>query len=463
MRILSLDCELGFPEEDSNEFRSDVSLFDYDLVVWDAQNTRDTYETYAQFEGYPSLSPADSAAIRRDCVRRRREFVEFLELGRTVVIFSPGDVRVFADTGERSYSGTGKNRQTTRIVDGFDLWEAAAPMPVALEVGSGASIAAAGNEAAALLSATRSSWSYRATLTDLAEGLSPLFYVLGTKKVVGALARNSGDGLLVILPDYVPDEKDVETHNAALLEWISDLTGSPDARQPGWAANFLFGTEVSRIGRRQAAEAEAARIEQELELLRVEQAADDQWKLLVTGTGTALERQVEKALSVLGFEVERHDVGRSDLRGSWKDARVVVEVKGVAKSAAEKHAAQLEKWVSAELAEARQAKGILVVNSWRETPLDARTEPTFPDQMVPYSVQRDHCLVTGLQLLSMVRACLAQPDRIDAVAEALVATSGRVSGWDDPADVFEIAEVAAKEDSAPRTRKPAKGAAEPRS
>ncbi len=417
------------------------------MVIWDPQNSLVTYDDESEYKGYPALSASDSAAIRRDIARRQREFTEFLELGRTVVVFAPGDVKVFADTGKREYSGTGKNRETTRIVEPVDLWDAI-PLKLTLELGSGASITAADETASGLLRSTRGSWSYRSVIRDLPDELRPIFYVRGTKKVVGALARTATDGLLVVLPDYVPDEASAGSHTEALLAWIGSLTGSPDARQPAWASNFLFASEVGRLTKRQEVEAEAARIERDLESLRAEQAADDQWKLLVTGSGAALERQVEKALAILGFDVSREDVGRSDLRGTWKTTPVVVEVKGVTKSASEKNAAQLEKWVSAEVADGQNAKGILVVNTWRDTPLDERKEPDFPDQMLPYSVSRDHCLVTGLQLLGMVREALEDPTRVDGLASTLVGTSGVVEGWGDPADIFEMADVAARETGA---------------
>jgi len=50
----------------------------------------------------------------------------------------------------------------------------------------------------------------------------------------------------------------------------------------------------------------------------------------------------------------------------WREQIVIVEVKGQNKSAAEKNAAQLEKWLSTYFAENGVApKGMLLVNTFR--------------------------------------------------------------------------------------------------
>ncbi len=109
-----------------------------------------------------------------------------------------------------------------------------------------------------------------------------------------------------------------------------------------------------------------------------------------------------------------------------------MEVKGVGKSAAEKHAAQLEKWVASEMEESGEApKGILVVNTWRETALDERPAEDFPDQMLKYSKSRGHCLVSGLQLFVIREEVEANPNRAEFWRKKIMKTSGVLAGATD--------------------------------
>ena len=103
----------------------------------------------------------------------------------------------------------------------------------------------------------------------------------------------------------------------------------------------------------------------------------------------------------------------------------VVEVKGKKGSAAESDAAQLEKWVAGSKEEkGKDAKGILFVNAYSETPLADRTEPVFPQQMLKYSTQREHCLMSTLQLLGLLLEARAHPDRRVDLVSSLFSTVG---------------------------------------
>lgn len=441
MRILTMDCELGLKDEETGSFRSDVSMFDFDVVIWDPAQTIEEYLGMGEYLGLRQIYSADSAALLRDMLRRYEEFEEFLRLGRTLVVFMPGDIDVYADTGKREFSGTGRNRSTTHLVKRVNLLDAL-PMSFERSSGTGTSLEAAGALTADLYRKTKDAWVYKSVIDSSAPAMEPLFYLRGTKKVVGGLVRQTTDrGMLVMLPDFVAEETKWSEYSTALLEWILSLSGDADAELPPWAASLLFDTEIARTDALEALDKQLADVLRQVEQLRASQAQDEQWKLLLAGSGAALERQVQRAFELFGFAVEGHDIGRSDLRATYGDKRVVVEVKGLNKSAAEKNAAQLEKWVSGEVEEGRAAKGILVVTGWRNTPLFDRSESVFPAQMVTYSERRDHCLVSGTQLLVMVRACIEDPSRADECARTLLETTGVVQGWGDYESIITRQEI----------------------
>ena len=125
-------------------------------------------------------------------------------------------------------------------------------------------------------------------------------------------------------------------------------------------------------------------------------------KILLTASGTMLEEVVKETLQEIGFSLHEAEIGRSDIIASYKGIGVVAEIKGVSKSAAEKHAAQLEKWVAQFMEEKEHSpKALLIVNGYCDTPLSERTEEVFPDQMLPYCKARGHALITTTQLLCL--------------------------------------------------------------
>ena len=92
--------------------------------------------------------------------------------------------------------------------------------------------------------------------------------------------------------------------------------------------------------------------------------------------------------SVVPLDVNNNleaEKGRSDKIAKYGEVAIVAEIKGVTKSAAEKHAAQLEKWVAQYFEENEVSpKGMLIVNGFCDMPLNERLEDVFPQQMLKY-------------------------------------------------------------------------------
>jgi hypothetical protein len=155
-------------------------------------------------------------------------------------------------------------------------------------------------------------------------------------------------------------------------------------------------------------------------------------KLLFTVTGTVLEVQVQQLLEKLGFEILESEPGRVDLIVKYGDQPAVLEIKGVGGSSAEKYAAQLEKWVSTYNVDNEvKPKGILVMNAFKDEELLNRNQDVFPHQMLAFSVQREHCLITTLQLLGLYFEILRSPEKKDELIFSLYNTIGVYKGYED--------------------------------
>lgn len=198
VRLLSLDTDPVYGSASRATFAGDVSVFDYDTVVWSPARTfQDSYADLAyndQYMGLPSLSEAESVRIQSDVARRRTEFAEFISSGKALVVFAGPPLKCYVETGDRTYSGTGRNQKTTRIVKQFDLWSAMPCKPLDLAAGTGRRIATVGDgPLKRLLDKYSDRLVYRAVL-GTPPG-SPAAIVEGTDRVVASILRTKAGGV----------------------------------------------------------------------------------------------------------------------------------------------------------------------------------------------------------------------------------------------------------------------------
>lgn len=231
----------------------------------------------------------------------------------------------------------------------------------------------------------------------------------------------------VFLPSFAEEtDYDESEFLSELYEICRNIRkDEPVLNIPKWANGYLLPGEKDEKEKLKKIESEIARLNEQRVKSENRFSTFLSLKQLWSGSGTVLESAVKKVFEELGFTMLRAEPGRDDIIMTWKEQTVIVEVKGQNKSAAEKNAAQLEKWVSTYLAEKDVTpKGILLVNTYRELPLADRTQPSFPNQMLGYSKARKHCLMTTLQLCTLLLYCRANPNQKDSEVEKLLNTVG---------------------------------------
>lgn len=233
----------------------------------------------------------------------------------------------------------------------------------------------------------------------------------GTDKVVAAVIPY-GSGKIVLLPQIYEEEEykteDVWKENGkkyldSLFELNRRLKITDEEMDlPGWAQNIYILDEKVKLKKQNTIENKIAKLEKELDKERIAVQEVQKYKLLLTSSGTTLEEIVKQVLDELGFTILEAEKGRSDIIAKYGEVAIVAEIKGVTKSAAEKHAAQLEKWVAQYIEENEVSpKGMLIVNGFCDMPLNERLEDVFPQQMLKYCVSRGHVLLTSTQLLCL--------------------------------------------------------------
>lgn len=456
MRLLSLDFDPVYGDDATRaSFGSDVSAFDYDAVIWDPGSHLGDYHAYQTYMGLPLLTDDSSVRFQADIKRRRAEFLEFLNSGRTLIVIARPELAAYCHTGEVTYSGTGRNAVPKKTVTKLAIQTAIPASGLSFVPARGERIQGLGEgPLQSLIRKYISAFTYRAVITG-GPG-KPIASVSGTDRVVATLITMQSGGALILLPHIElrdltkiedqpergetaddDDESDDYIENAPnfqvdLLAGVEALNGIKTLSRPAWSHRFATAGQLKL--REEVLESQKAVEEARSKLAIAQQLADqgEAQDQLFLGTGRALELEVRNVLEMLGGEVHEPEPGRDDWRVTFPEGKAVVEVKGVGKSAAEKHAAQLEKWVSASYEETGELhKGVLIVNTWRDMPLDERTQPDFPEQMIGYSTSRNHTLLTGLQLFVMWQRIENGEVSAEECRKLLFETCGPMQGCED--------------------------------
>ncbi|RED32407.1 hypothetical protein [Paenibacillus sp. VMFN-D1] len=393
-------------------FGSTRAFLDYDVLIIDPYLV---FIEYCSHSGYQHekivLNKDVSNKAFRDLRRRRDEIEEFLSLGRTIFIFTPPPMRV-------------RLLQSNGNID-YDLRKFI-PVYPETSLTSGNNIEFMGSDIfKPFWDAFKDDLYYLASFKEPFG--EPLFKIKNTNNFIGSIIRYK-EGTIVFLPS-LSVKSSMEMKLTQILNGIATKLKEEKAVSatalPEWSNHYFLPKELNLKKDILENENELNHIQQKIQRHKEDLKRLEEFKHLFTSTGTILEKIVGKVFELLGFEVAEGLPGRDDLILKYKDKIAVVEVKGVSKSAAEKHAAQLEKWVSEYLGTKNIApKGILIVNAYKDTPILERTESAFPDQMLDYCRKRNHCLITGLDLLSIYLYIQENPQKKEDLINELFDTCG---------------------------------------
>jgi hypothetical protein len=443
MRILAIGLPLHHPNVTNDDFSSPRSMLDFDAVVWNPAAFPFEYEaehTVPTYRGARCLSEDGSALVARDLKRRGRELRQFVQAGRLLAICVPPPAIFYRATGQVEYSGSHKNRRTRRIVEPIAVLSAL-PLP-GLETIEGAGSAIDFRGEAPFKDYWTRAGKYHRYAASLSKPVGkPFAFVHGTDEAV-ATAVATERGTVLLLPGLQPADEferigDYRRATAAFVDALVMLygelaRGSGDFALPTWAKAVLLPGELALLS-------EATRKEHALKAacdavseVKQRHLALAGWKMLLAGSGVALDKAVRAALDELGFTCAPAAPQRSEIFARFADAAIVVEVKAMPRGAAERHAAELERCASEHFAQHDvRPKAILLVNAYCDTPLPERKDP-FPSAMRRYAERREHCLCTTTQLLGLYFAARQAPDQRELLVRDLLETVGVYERFADP-------------------------------
>jgi hypothetical protein len=312
-------------------FHSTWSLLDSDVIVFEPP--QDIYSS-DKHQGKYRLGESESFRFKETCQHWRGEMAECLAAGKTVIVFLAPYEDFFIDSGDRSYSGTGRNEKVTVHIASYDNYKC---LPLALTnvaPRSGKAIKPAPDTGP-----LREYWrKYGGTMTyNLyfdTPSVNPLLLTKTGQKTVAGIHRTAGGGCMVLVPPVAwdldsfvtvdDDGDDVWTEEAtefghSLLQVLLGIDSAvrgenAESPPPDWA----LGDEYS-LARERELRAEISELGGQMEILREQSIAKREearkaarLRGLLFATGTELEVAVILALRAVGFAADNFDDGASE-------------------------------------------------------------------------------------------------------------------------------------------------------
>jgi hypothetical protein len=460
-RILSVGFEFPGDVAASFAFQSDQSLLDADIIVF--QPDISDYVSIERYQNKPLLTENGSFELVEDSSRWRFELMTAVEAGKTIFVYLSQLEQVFVHTGEKQFSGTGRNRQTTNIVRPHNNYSA---IPLDL----GRIVAARGKEIRVardlkFLAPYWSEFGAYSTYEVYLEGqnLSPILTTKTGGKVIGAVVTIDGaSGCFILLPpirewpessfEYDEEEDDnvwtktgiafMNRLSSALVDIDRAVRGNRETTPPpAWTRRAEY--QMKREATLQKKVSDATKKIEQLQATRsslnLELLNEGNLRGLLYETGRPLEDAILEALSILGFEAERYEDGESEFDAvfSSPEGRFLGEAEGRDNRAiAIDKLSQLERNLQEDFAREEVsdfAKGVLFGNAFRLRPLDERTE-FFTEKCFTSAKRAKVVLVRTTDLFRVAKHL--KENKSEAFArkcrESLMATEGEVVVFPEP-------------------------------
>jgi hypothetical protein len=332
---------------------------------------------------------------------------------------------------------------------------------IAFSSASGGRVALCGPaEAMALLQPFVGKVRYRSILES--KDLRPLMRVHrarnGQAQIVAGF-RKVGAGTLVLVPPIAADDvSEQERFLKALAALPLQLRFVP-AVLPEWVKNFWTEDEATARSAISSAQESISALEAEIACQQEVIAEASSLKQLIAGTGDPFKDAVAAGLKELGLEVVDGPHPRADLLAFDGSALIVVEAKGLDGPIRENNLRQIERWTAEARAtlsatpEERAAdpdliryaeqiekigaplaqqpplhcKGVMIIGTYRNTPLDERKGADFPDAMARKIAMAHVCALTGLDLFVLLMLARANPALKGDTVQRLLETNGRLN------------------------------------
>ena len=253
---------------DEYEFRTNMSLFDYDAVILSTYfvtsnykyETTNSYEkTPRKYQGIIVLDEDDSFNIIREFQCMKKQLQDMLKIGKNIFVILEKNEKRYIYNGEKAVSGSGKNATRTSYVQEIDE-NGFLPVDVKLEslLGEVTQVVAK-DEYRDFYDSVRDLYLYQQIIKE-PNGETDVI-IPGTSNAV-AMHMKYGKGNIVFIPrpyeeeEYI-DDKDAQEKPLYFLKQILALDEKLNSRSqyselPNWAKNIRLFDEKKYVEKNEA-------------------------------------------------------------------------------------------------------------------------------------------------------------------------------------------------------------------
>jgi hypothetical protein len=407
------------------------------------------------FQGKPSLSESASFRLKEGIQHWQREISSGLAAGKSIFVFLKELQEVFVDTGQRTYSGTGRNRQTTNIVNKVDNYQLLSlPVTIVSSTGKSIKLAPKADIIASFWSEFQDVSEYKVHIDG--KVTQPLLVTRDGNRIVGAMLRyKKSPGHLILLPPLTIDTETMTEVKEDGTYWnkkgiafgkrLTQLLVTMDKQlrsdrqptpTPPWVSDSAYNLPLE-----QKLETDLLQLQEEIQTLtsktkaiQLEILKESSLKRLLYENGSELEDAIHEALQLLGFTTSRFRDSESefDVVFESKEGRFIGEAEGKDRKPINiDKLRQLDMNILEDLSRDEvdePAKGVLFGNAFRLQPVEERAT-FFTDKCISASKRSGVALVRTPDLFLIAQYLKSKQDKRFATAcrKAVFAASGSVA------------------------------------
>lgn len=438
-KLVSIGFYIPGADIETTSLRSKVSLLDYDIAIINP----DIYNFYGYSEddlGKPCLDDSHSFSLKEHLEHWRREILEAIKAGKNVFFMLNKEEMVYVATGEKSYSGTGRSRQTIRHITSISNYQLI-PGGITATNSNGSSMSLVGkdNILATYWAAMHDISEFRVLLDGV--GVKPIVQTKSGKKTVGARIRyKDAAGNLIILPyiDFELDKYTYKNEEDGELCWTEDAvtlgkkfitsiceldkilkSTSELSAKPDWLTQDKFVLPKEEKVRNKLLELETRinNLQKEKEQFEQELADESILKYLLYEKGKPLEESIRVALQLMGFTVShlRESDSEFDVVFESEEGRLIGEAEGKdSKAISIDKLRQLEMNIHEDFARdevSDMAKGALIGNAYRLNEPEER-EDFFTAKCLTAANRSGTALIRSVDLFYVAKYLSGKNDKI---------------------------------------------------